>query len=104
MKTSKQVVSKQLIIKEFKQQLDEIEKNRILLIFAESIKNKKLNNKIRAIPFLISSIQNMLMLGNYKNAYIKIYALKKILYVIESFKEEIDMKMNTVLFSQSLES
>ena len=98
MKNSKQDFTKQLIIKEYKQQLDEIEKNKILITFAGSIQNKNLNKKIRAIPFLISSIQNMLMLGNYKNAYIKIYALKKILCIIESFKEEIDIKMNTILF------
>lgn len=99
MKNSKQVINKQLIIKEFNQQLDEIEKKRMLLTIAESINNEQLNNKIQAIPLLISSIRNMLMLGNYKNAFIKIFALKRLLHLIESFREEIDMKINTVLFS-----
>lgn len=92
--------NKEIVIDEFNLLLKELKDKEEIIIFAKLLNRVDLDRIIKSISFLINSVNNNLMIGNYKNAYIKVISLKKILSIINNFSDQILNEIEKVLFNE----
>lgn len=85
------------LIKFYNELLEEIKRYEKSLLFIKILDNKEIEKKILILPYLQTTINQSLQLGNYRRAFKFIVLLDSIVKELQEINKQISEKMTELL-------